>query len=396
GSDGASPSRCAVRPSSLVRIACCALLVLASLAPAQTTTSPASTKPVRPPTTPLADKKLIEFGWDEPNTAYMRKHIAAMEETPFDGCVFHCTYLDEQGKPQRFMNAGWGKRAFTDAELQPALDDLKATPFKRFTHNFHRFNVLPGDVDWFDDFASIVSNARLSARIAKEGNARGILFDIEPYAFNMWDYPKQRDAKTRSWEEYAAQARLRGREIMTAFQEGYPDLPVLLTFGYSWPLGLTARENKPLPEVEIGLLAPFLDGMLDATTGGATLIEGFERSYGYKDAKKFDDARTSMLGDDVLRIVGNTDAYAKHVRLAFGIWMDYDSGKNGWEEAEVSKNYFTPEQFETSVRKALSLSDEYVWIYTERCKWWDADGKREKLPEAYDAALRRAAAAAGR
>ena len=31
--------------------------------------------------------KLIEFGWDEPDTAFMREHAAEMERSPFDGCV---------------------------------------------------------------------------------------------------------------------------------------------------------------------------------------------------------------------------------------------------------------------------------------------------------------------
>src|SRR2546429_6820601 len=84
------------------------------------------------------EEKLIEFGWDEPDTAFMRKHIAAMEQTPFDGTVFHV--------PGDFLWQAWGKRKFSDAELQPALDDLKNTPFKKFTHNFLRFNVAPGDV----------------------------------------------------------------------------------------------------------------------------------------------------------------------------------------------------------------------------------------------------------
>jgi hypothetical protein len=92
----------------------------------------------------------------------------------------------------------------------------------------------------------------------------------------------------------------------------------------------------------------------------------------------------------VLKIVGNPEKYRSHGSLAFGIWMDYDSGTKGWDPADPSKNYFTPQQFEQSVRKALATTDEYVWIYTERCKWWDAQGKPEKLPAAYDQALRRA------
>ena len=178
-------------------------------------------------------KKLIEFGWDEPDTAFMRAHIAEMEQMPFDGTVFHVTYTNSSSAGARgsgsFMSECWSSRAFTEAELKPALDDLKNTPFKRFTHNFLRFNVCPGNVDWFDDagFTAIVNNARLAARIAREGKAKGILFDIEQYNFQLFNYRKQRDAATKSWDEYAAQVRKRGREVMAGFQEGYPDVTIL-------------------------------------------------------------------------------------------------------------------------------------------------------------------------
>jgi len=43
-------------------------------------------------------KKLIEFGWDEPDTAFMRAHVAEMEQTPFDGCVFHANATDGEGE----------------------------------------------------------------------------------------------------------------------------------------------------------------------------------------------------------------------------------------------------------------------------------------------------------
>src|SRR5580765_6044139 len=149
-------------------------------------------------------KKLIEFGWDEPDTSFIRQHIAEMEKTPFDGCVFHVNLTWN----------GWDTRSFTAEELQPALDDLKATKFTRFTHNFLRFNTAPGKIDWFDDFSAIVHNAKLAAQIAREGHCKGILFDDEQYTFPLFSYRKQRDAEKKSWDEYAAQVRKRGREVM--------------------------------------------------------------------------------------------------------------------------------------------------------------------------------------
>jgi hypothetical protein len=69
--------------------------------------------------------------------------------------------------------------------------------------------------------------------------------------------------------------------------------------------------------------------------------------------------------------------------------MDEDWRKYGWDTNDFSKNYFTPDAFATSADAALQTADEYVWIYTETPRWWSNVGKPEKLPAAYDAALRR-------
>jgi hypothetical protein len=80
-----------------------------------------------------------------------------------------------------------------------------------------------------------VNNARLAAWVAEESGSAGIWFDPEQSHHRLFDYDKQRDAKTRSFEEYAAQARNRGAEVMNAFQEGYPGLTVFFTLAYSFP-----------------------------------------------------------------------------------------------------------------------------------------------------------------
>src|SRR5207302_220829 len=74
---------------------------------------------------PPPAKKLIEFGWDEPGPAFMREHIAEMEKTPFDGCVFHIEYTKPANGSGSFTWEAWGSRAFDMAELQKAADDLK-------------------------------------------------------------------------------------------------------------------------------------------------------------------------------------------------------------------------------------------------------------------------------
>ena len=34
-------------------------------------------------------RKLIEFGWDEPDLEFLLHNWTVMERLPFDGCVFH-------------------------------------------------------------------------------------------------------------------------------------------------------------------------------------------------------------------------------------------------------------------------------------------------------------------
>jgi hypothetical protein len=334
-------------------------------------------------------KKLIEFGWDEPGTSFMRQHVHEMEAMPFDGCVFHIEYKKGDGSAGQFIWELWGTRRFAYAELMPAIGDLQATHFERFTDNFLRVNVVPGDVDWFDDYAAILDNVRLAATAAREGNVAGILLDAEQYHSPLFTYRQQRDAGTKSWEAYARQARLRGREVMNALQDGYPRLTILLTFGYAVPWLESRKGAAPLTDIEYGLLVPFLDGMVDAARPGTRLVDGYEPTYYHnRDVTKFASAYR-IVKQDVLPIVADPKRYQRVMSVGFGLWLDFDSTAIGWNEADGSKNFYTPEDFERSVRAALAASDRYVWIYTQVPQWWSDSGSPLKLPSGYAEALRR-------
>ena len=301
------------------------------------------------PRCPAADdppvrKSLIEFGWDEPDTAFLRVHLAEMEETPFDGCVFHANAVSASGKVESFTWLPWGKHEFRDQDLRQARADLLTLRPARFTKNFLRFNTTPGDLDWFDDYSSILANAKLAASLARDGKCAGILLDTEQYEKPLFEYSKQRDAKSKTWDDYARQARIRGREVMTAFQAGYPDLTIVLTFGHTLPWVKSEKGRKLLAETECGLLAPFLDGMVDAATGNTKIIDGFEMSYGYKTRDQFEKAR-EMTTKGVLEIVADPKKYARTVSPGFGLWLDNDWRTHGWNLDDPGRNYFTPETF---------------------------------------------------
>ena len=175
---------------------------------------------------------------------------------------------------------------------------------------------------------------------------------------------------------------------MTAFQDGYPDLTVFLTFGYSLPHAQIGLDKSKLPTVGYGLLLPFLDGMFDAAKGKSRIVDGFEISYGYKTREQFEKV-PQLVKRTLLPIVGtNHQQYLKHMSLGFGLWMDNDWRTKGWNVTDFAKNYFSPAEFEASIRLALASTDKYVWIYTEEPKWWTApDGASSKLPEPYRQAV---------
>jgi hypothetical protein len=327
-------------------------------------------------------KKLIEFGWDEPDTSFMRREREQLERAPLDGCVFHINAHGTGGGPENFTWLCWGRRRFSEAELRPAIDDLTSIQWTKSRHNFLRFNVTPADLDWFDDHSAVINNARLAAHAARAGRCKGILLDTEAYQGKLFDFHSQRDAARRSWADYEAQVRLRGREVMMAFQEGFPDLTVFVTFGHSLVWKQSDHGKKPLSICRDGLLVPFLDGMIEGATGKTRLVDGHEMSYGYRDAGLFVQARDAIkvksatLAADPLR-------YQAVVSAGFGLWLDYDRPVNGWKTDKIVNNYFSPERFESSLRAALDQADEYVWIYTEKPRWWSKSGNSVDLPQAY-------------
>jgi len=348
-------------------------------------------------------KYLIEFGWDEPTTAFMRQHIAQMEQTPFDGTVYHVQYRKPDGSMGSFMNDCWGKQGFSDAQLQNALDDLVHTPFHTFTHNFFRFNVLPGDVDWFDDYSAVLQNAQQAGRIARASNSEGILFDDEQYNYPLFNFAELKQKNHKSWETCTKQARLRGSQMIQAFDKGWargapPDalngapirpLVIMLTFGISLPYQECQMHSQKLPQVHYALLVSFLQGMFDAALPNDRIIDGGELAYGFRTTQEFTDQR-DVVSDKACTLLEDRRTYLDHIGVAYGLWLDFEWKDRPFLTDDLTKNYFTPQQWQNSVRTALTQTDQYLWIYTEKPRWWTAAGPSVDLPAAYAEALRRA------
>lgn len=333
--------------------------------------------------------KLIEFGWDCPDPATLRRDVARMEEAPFDGVV-----LDVPLGKRSLAWSVWSRTRLGAAFLEPAARDLRKTRFRRFTDNFLRVNATPGDVDWFDtDWPAVAYNAALCARLARRGGLKGLVLDPEHYTDTApFDYSRRPQQRMRTYREYAAQARARGREWIQAVNDEYPDLTILCLFGHSVS-AMQARNrggdlDRGLPEEALarspyGLLAPFLDGVLEAAHPRTRVFDVHEPSYPLKTREQLEQARAEIDGAWRVSLVPAT--YRRRLRAGFGLWMDNDSHWRGWHE-DASRNHFTPAELETALREALRLSDGYVWVYSQEVNWWTRKG----LPPAYRDAVARA------
>jgi len=325
-------------------------------------------------------RKLIEWGWDEPDTKFIRENIEKMEQYPFDGLIFHVV----SAGGGNFTWEMWGSRKFDVGEFRHSIDNLKATRFQRFTDRFLRVNVTPGNVDWLDDqaWAVVLNNFAVAAQVAKQGGCKGFMFDVEQYNEGLFDYGKQKHRDSNTFADYQAKVRQRGGEWIKEVNRHFPDITILLTFGYRIA---QPPEGKSRAEARYALLADFLDGVLEACSDQTKIVDAWEYSYPYKERRQFEEAYTTVK-EKSAEWTAAPDKYRRHVEAGFGIWMDCRWRQVGWNLDDFSKNHFTPEQFETAVRAALDVSDQYVWIYTEQPRWWT----NERLPAEYVAALRSA------
>ena len=70
----------------------------------------------------LSGKKLIEYGWDRPGTAYVGEHITEMEKAPFDGVVICVAHKTVSSKKIGWHPEDFSKNYFTPQQLRTSLN----------------------------------------------------------------------------------------------------------------------------------------------------------------------------------------------------------------------------------------------------------------------------------
>ncbi len=334
-------------------------------------------------------KKLIAWGgidWYSPAT--VQNNIRMIEELPFDGSVLQG--FKTTTEKEYFDWLCFGDRKFNRDDVAPAIETLSHIDYRKFTDNLLRYNVTPGNVDWFDDFSAILHNARLWAGVARECSMKGWAFDVEDYKGTVFNYAKVKYTGEKSFEEYCVQARKRGREFMEAVQDAYPDIVMLLMLSHSYVLYKLG--TQPLKPAEYGLMPAFVNGLVEAAGPRINLIDGQEQCYVYQTAEEFYRGYHDVKQRSLTYVPDELQpAYRNRMNVGTAIYVNYLLQLEG--AAKGPSQFLSPEDrlqlFEHNIYYAMATTDEYAWCYGERIGWWEP-GHPVALPDGALDAIRSA------
>lgn len=311
---------------------------------------------------PVPTKKILWYGgtpnWTN-SVAYLDANIATVENAPFNGVNiltgFHpgttgfCDY--------DFAYRAWDTCTATWADLLPYATQCAGIPFSKFTDNFASLVVLPETIDWFDSFANTLNNITLLSRFAATCNMKGIFLDTESYgAIIAFQYANQPQAGSHTLNQYKAQVFTRGQEVMNAIEAEMTDPIIMTTVAYT-----NCISNPP----DYELLPSFLDGMLDAADPGTLIYDGFEEAYHFNTRGNYEYGYGRFTGPG-RALAADTHQYDEHMRLSFGNWLNYGYPGNPWSVASPDTNYFTPVGERETLTWGLTLSDRYVWVFSNK------------------------------
>ena len=333
-------------------------------------------------------KKLINRGWGAPSVDEFREHIKEIEASPFDGTAIKFYAKDDEGKTVAAFAAG--KNIPWKAEwFQPSIDILKNVKSDKKAESFITCSlaVPPAEfADAFDDegWKNIVEHFRILAWAAKQAGLKGLIFDPEAYSSTLIKYAS-RTHPEKSFDEYAAKVRQRGREVMHAMASEYPDMVFFTLFMNSGAVmgkfGGDPREGIEGPRNNYNLYPAFINGWLDAIPPQMTLVDGMEHSYPHSTEiaylRRVNEARNSVISTIAQE---NRAKYRAQVQAGLAIYMDafLIHGKDVHSDVYTDPPLEGPlvDRLRQATMSALDAVDEYVWVFDERNRFWETINKR--------------------
>ena len=350
---------------------------------------------------------LIVFAGTHVDPGYVGQHADWIESRPIDGMVIN-EYLGRnllntrlKADSPNLLDAKTGAVTYDAAAKD--LSPVKGV-FKKFHHNFAKVNfsmvgpppLLNDDAGWQIAYESATNYAKA----VQDTGLKGVFFDNETYlhpALNgkkadYWLYEDQiaftgQSQLSLSLSTELGLARRRGRELMQAFVRGYPAVTVIVAHG--------AHEGCDAWKSRTGhfgmdhyLLGAFAAGMVEGTSGAATLVDGGE-DYDLRSAQDFSFARAwrkgiAQGGDGITKCPFMDATLAANWQTKVSIaFSTFDK-----ERPSLKTSDWTPitdvARFRTTLTNALRATDRYVWHYAQWQDWW-GNSMEDKLNPWVDA-----------
>jgi hypothetical protein len=228
--------------------------------------------------------------------------------------------------------------------------------------------------DFFDNWDGCIARWKMLANALRDNGYKGIFFDDEEYSGKIWNYPDDCKYREKSLDEYEAQARLRGRQIMDTIESVWPGLVLL-------QMHTPARSDPDVPvNVSMGqfgyveLAGAFFAGLLEAKDSTTTLYDGGE-VYKYRTEADFETSYQYRK---------NNVRYAR---------FNTPLSTSKWDQVQIAfAQYNLPWQGSTmdasimrnSYENALNRADNhFAWMWIEGVDWI-ADG----IPLDWDVAIK--------
>ena len=319
-----------------------------------------------------AGSKVIQFGWDTPDSRYVRDHLEQLSASPFDGIVIGVRYVD--GNPGRLGGSDMATWHLFDGELDDTTTDQAIADLENLgqsltlKHNF--IQALPGHnhVNWFDDskWGLIANNFANAAKVAYQSGCKGLWFDIEDYGSGQFNWFNSPVRGLYSLAEHNAKARQRGREIMAAVNSEFPGINFYFAFGLSLRYYYDVTYGHP---ENYDLIPGFFDGLYEQADTGTIITDGYEFSYYSYTEQEFIDARDYAFNNG--RVYSSVpDEYDSHTQVGFATFLDAQSSSRGWNGVVENYNYYNSSRLQNALYYSMKYTDKYSFMYHERSSFW--------------------------
>jgi len=321
-------------------------------------------------------KTLIDYGWNNPSSQFVRDNIVQMEQKPFGGLTLRLAPGSDV----------FNKVAYPDVDFEGDQANLRATPFKSLTHNFVAMTVrLEPGWSWLSsaDWQATERNVRNYAKTAAAGRFKGIVFDPEPYGLSPWRYSAE-NYGGKSFNEVSSVVRERGRSFIRAVHAELPGAKILSFWFLTLLKAQLEEAGGVLEQADYALLLPFVEGWFDAAQG-ETFIDGSEGSYYFLSEQDFLKNRDFFRGAGSVLSSENQGKYTSSTRLAGAVYLD--GVLDLWRSPRFVGFYLSNADerlklLEHNLYYGLKNSDQYLWVYGENVDWW-----KGKVPDGLEAAL---------